>query len=438
VAAMAAALLLSPGAAARASAPDSLSLQAPLDVRAWSVYSAQTSGFAVWLTWRDSPDSCGAFVHPCDTTGWRALAPTTEPMSLPEVKGPYKGDIDRTIVFRVPPGSGGFVGSNSIQIDYSVRREESILGSVILPATYVPNTWLPLTLTDRDANTPVDFGLQIRFGPGRIDANGGFIAGLEDFEGFHVWRGTERDGKDLQVIGELSKEEAFRGNAPGGSFVDSLYFFDILPTLRTAPSWLSPFGPVDCLGIRINTSLPDFDEDDNPIPDLAPDQLFWFDCTAVNGFTYYYGITTFDRGYTPSSSQQGLVKFDHCEVTQGATYPCADELVKVEIKVQPQSDLYKVYVVPNPVRTGGSRLTTDNYHNFPDGLVRFVNVPASCTIKIFTVAGDLVWIREHTDGAGNVEWDTRNLEEQDVASGVYVYRIEAGGDSVYGRIVVIR
>ena len=97
-----------------------------------------------------------------------------------------------------------------------------------------------------------------------------------------------------------------------------------------------------------------------------------------------------------------------------------------------------VYVVPNPVRTGTSRLTTDNYHNFPDGLVRFVNLPKNCIIKIFTVSGELVWVNDHADGTGNVEWDTRNLEEQDVASGVYVYRIESPTDSVFGRIVVIR
>jgi hypothetical protein len=97
-----------------------------------------------------------------------------------------------------------------------------------------------------------------------------------------------------------------------------------------------------------------------------------------------------------------------------------------------------VYVVPNPVRTGTSRLTTDNYHNFPDGLVRFVNVPPNCTIKIFTVAGDLVWMNDHSDGSGNIEWDTRNYSEEEVTSGVYVYRIESSSDTVFGRIVVIR
>ena len=70
--------------------------------------------------------------------------------------------------------------------------------------------------------------------------------------------------------------------------------------------------------------------------------------------------------------------------------------------------------------------------------MRFVNLPTKCLIKIFTVSGDLVWTKDHNDSTGNVEWDTRNYSEEDVASGVYVYRIEAGSNAVYGRIVVIR
>jgi hypothetical protein len=149
------------------------------------------------------------------------------------------------------------------------------------------------------------------------------------------------------------------------------------------------------------------------------------------------------------SGSQGLTKVDNCTVQQGVPYTCSNDMERVQIEVDSQSDLYNVYVVPNPVRTGSSRLTTDNYHNFPDGLVRFVNLPPDCTIKIFTISGDLVWINDHVDGTGNVEWDIRNLQNEEVASGVYMYRIERNGaqtttegaiqpSQVYGRIVVIR
>jgi hypothetical protein len=282
-----------------------------------------------------------------------------------------------------------------------------------------------LTFRNQQTNAPVDFGVSIRFSAGRIDNQGSFIVGLEDFEGFHIWRGVKRNGSDLQVIGELSKEEAFKGRVTGGSLADSLYFDEVIPTLRTGQAWIAPPGASLCLGPRIDL-------------DLEADQFFWFDCNGTNGFTYYYAVTTFDRGYSPSSGAQGLAKSDNCAVAEGTPYPCNDQLVTLPLEVDPQSDLYNVYVVPNPVRTGGSRLTTDNYHSFPDGLVRFVNCPASCTVKIYTIAGDLVWTNDHVDNSGNIEWDTKNLEEQEVASGVYVYRLESGSNSVYGRIVVIR
>jgi hypothetical protein len=230
----------------------------------------------------------------------------------------------------------------------------------------------------------------------------------------------------MVIIGEVSKEEAFKGNATGGSIADSVYFYSVVPTLRQGMPWFSPFGAVDCLGTRIDFPL-------------DSDQLFWFDCGAYNGFTYYYAVTSFDRGYNVGSSTQGLVKTDHCTVTQGSPYPCRDELVRVDMEVDAQDDLYNVYAVPNPFRSGSSRLTTENYHNYPDNYIRFVNLPTSCTIKIFTVAGDLVWEQTHDDGSGNIEWDVTNRDSQPVTSGVYLYRVEKpNGEHVYGRIAVIR
>jgi hypothetical protein len=172
---------------------------------------------------------------------------------------------------------------------------------------------------------------------------------------------------------------------------------------------------------------------------LGANQLAWFDCNVFNGFTYYYTVTTFDRGYNPVSGSQGLNKFDNCQPAEGEPYPCPDEMVSVSLNVIPQNNLGKIYAVPNPYRTGGSVFTTPNYHNFPDNMIRFVNVPPNCSLKIYTVSGDLVWEVENREGLGNIEWDARNQRGEDVASGVYVYKIEdLSGNRVYGRLVVIR
>jgi hypothetical protein len=113
-----------------------------------------------------------------------------------------------------------------------------------------------------------------------------------------------------------------------------------------------------------------------------------------------------------------------------------------EMTVSAGSDMSKIYAVPNPYRTGTSEETTPYYHNYPDRMIKFFNVPREAQIKIFTVSGDLIWEGSHysADGSdGIVNWNAKNKKGQDVSSGVYVFRVEAAnGDDMYGRIVVIR
>ncbi len=403
---------------AHAGAPDSLTLQAPSGVRAYSVYQAGTKKFVNYILWDDVPNNIGTFVEP--PSPWALNTTPSDQLSIVESLGPYTGDIDRTVIFTAQ--KAGRVGIDSVSVSYEIRREESLSGRIVLLPSYVPGTYVPI----RFSSGTVDFGLQLRFSSGIVDRFSTFSVGLQDFEGFHIWRGTDADGSDFEVIGELSKQEAFLGNAPGGSLIDSVYYYDVIPTLRQGRPWLSPFGAIDCVGTRFD--LP-----------LASNQYFWYDCNASNGFTYYYAVTTFDRGYTSSSSQEGLTKVDNCYVSEGVPFECPDEIFTLVMEVDAQDDLYKVYVVPNPYRSGGSRLTASNYHNFPDELLRFVNVPHDCTIKIFTVAGDLVWESVQNNNGGNVTWDLTNRGGEAVTSGVYIYRVETPpGDSVYGRIVVIR
>jgi hypothetical protein len=405
---------------ARAGAPDSLLLQPPADVGVSSVYRSSERQFVNYITWDDIPDNVGTLVEPPSLAGWGVTTPPAQ-LSAPSARGPYTGDIDRTVLFTAQ--SAGTVGVDSVAISYEIRHEEHYDGTILLLPGYTPGDWITVRFGSGGAT---DFGLQVSFSSGEVDRFGTFSVGMQDFEGFHIWRGTESDGSDLVVIGELSKQEAYLGGQTGGNLADSVYFYDVIPTLRQDLPWISPFGSIDCLGVSIDVPL-------------ESNEFFWYDCNAANGFTYYYAVTTYDRGYTSSSSQQGLVKVDNCAVTGGDPFECPDELVIANMEVDAQSDLYNVYVVPNPYRSGPSRLTAPNYHNFPDENVRFVNVPHDCTIRIFTVAGDLVWESVQNNNGGNVPWDLTNLASDTVASGVYIYRIvKPDGDAVFGRIVVIR
>lgn len=416
-------------------APDSLELRAPENFRVWREFKASESRFVVYMTWDDVPDSCGTFIHQPDTTGW-AVEHLSSEMSMPSSGGVYSGDIDRTVSFR--SRDTGRVGeAPEVRIRYEIRKEEYLNGEIDVGVGYQPGDAIPLIFRNSlEPGVTVDLGITVSFSAGWVDRQGGFLLGVEDFEGYHIWRGIQSDGSDLEVIGELSKEEAFKGDNTGGSFVDSVYYYSVIPSLRynTVPEWCSPFGTIDCLGRCISLKAPGGQR-----IRLGEDELMWYDCNAFNGFTYYYAVTTFDRDYEVLSGRQGLFKFDNCQPAQGALFPCEEELQMLTVEVDAQEEVSRVYAVPNPFRSGGSRLTQENYHNFPDDMVRFVNVPEHAIIKIFNVAGDLVWEGGHDGLDGNIEWGVANMSNEPVASGVYIYRVESdGGNVVYGRLVVIR
>lgn len=404
---------------------DSLVLQQPDSFRVWSVYNPNRRQFVVWMSFMDPPDSCATYLHDPDTTGWTVGLPPGG-VSHPSVRGTYSGDVDRT--FRFVARDSSAVGNGTLRIDYEIRGEEWYAGRVVIGSGYTPGDWLQVTFDDTRTvpRERIYFGIDLSFPAGVVGVGREFRVGMEDFEGFHMWRGIEPDGSDLSVIGEVSKQEAFRSGGPGGEFADSVYFYQIIPGLRQNGIWFSPYGAIECLGTQIDL-------------DLKSNEMFWFDCNAFNGFTYYYTVTSFDRGYSVSSGRQGLIKFDNCGHTQGVPYECADQLRSLTMEVNSQNEMYRIYVVPNPYRTGGSRLTTENYHNFPDDKVRFVNMPANSELRVYTIAGDLVWEYYHTGPRGNVEWDTANRSGELISSGVYIFRVEsAAGGSMYGRFVVIR
>jgi len=408
--------------------PDSLTLQQPANVSVVPVMNENRTWFVNYIFWDDVPDSIAAFIHPPDTAGWNAPTSATDQDSLAvlSTSGSYLGSIDRTVGFRAL--EGGRVGVTSrIRLRYEIIAEERFNNIINVGAGYVAGDPIPCTFIDETSGATFDLGFNLHLSEGLVDSNGVFVLGLEDFEGYHIWRGVTANGSDLTVIGELSKEEEFMG-AP----IDVLYFNAILPALRTTGVFEFPFN-VPGLGDRLDIT------DVHPNGVLGPNEMAWFDSNAFNGFTYRYTVTSFDRDYSVSSHRQGLVKFDNCMVEQGIPYECASELLTVPTLVTSQNDLQRVYAVPNPYRSGTSQFSTPNYHNFPDNKVRFVNVPAACTLRIYTVAGDLVYEIRHTSGLGNIEWDTNNTSGEPVASGSYIYRLQTtDGDGVYGRIIVIR
>ncbi len=103
-------------------------------------------------------------------------------------------------------------------------------------------------------------------------------------------------------------------------------------------------------------------------------------------------------------------------------------------------DLNKIYCVPNPYvayslfeepgRTSNKR---------GERAVQFRNLPNKCTIRIYTIAGDLVKTIEKDDMTSIATWDLLSSEGQKIAYGVYVYHVDAPGIGEHiGRLAVIK
>jgi hypothetical protein len=95
--------------------------------------------------------------------------------------------------------------------------------------------------------------------------------------------------------------------------------------------------------------------------------------------------------------------------------------------------LDKIRVVPNPY------YAHSNYEqNQFARQIRFTNLPATCTIRIFNLSGDLVRTLQKTDTSTSLfTWDVLTENQLPVGSGVYIYQIDAGGGGqTHGRMVV--
>jgi len=105
----------------------------------------------------------------------------------------------------------------------------------------------------------------------------------------------------------------------------------------------------------------------------------------------------------------------------------------------------KVYVVPNPFRQNSLLLGSGE-----ELRMEFIGLPSKCTIRIYTLAGDLVREIPHDDGSGSQAWGSietldyqTNSWMQYVSPGFYLYHVEShvsgqDGKSFIGKFAIVR
>jgi hypothetical protein len=161
---------------------------------------------------------------------------------------------------------------------------------------------------------------------------------------------------------------------------------------------------------------------------------------------YFYSVTSYDKG-NPANNLPSL----ESAINENITYAVPGKTVSAEQD-------RKIYVYPNPYRASA---LWDGFGT-RERLIWFANLPARATIRIYTLAGDLIdeILHEATtyDGSdislldqqtksrvtefsgGEHAWDMISRNDQAIATGLYLYTVkdEDSGTIYSGKFVVIK
>lgn len=163
----------------------------------------------------------------------------------------------------------------------------------------------------------------------------------------------------------------------------------------------------------------------------------FIDSLVEIGSSYYYALTAYDNGRT-SWTVNPKAKFKETGTTrvpslESSIYANKSQYPFTATLVPPKS-LDEVLVVPNPFVIGeGSSQPGDQ------DVIQFVNVPNPCTIRIYSVRGDLIKTLYAPEGKGAiVSWDQATDYGQYVTSGIYIYHIESQMGEKIGKLAIVR
>jgi len=179
------------------------------------------------------------------------------------------------------------------------------------------------------------------------------------------------------------------------------------------------------------------------VTDPNNDSAYWYEYRLSGLFPsepVYLAITSFDNGYASPT-----LRIDPQEyipsLNARAVYPFPSDSERVANKL-------KVSVYPNPYRID------HNYSHYEkpkinEGVLastqelNFINLPPKCTIRIYTLDGDLVQQINHdkapnaTD-AGFETWDMLTRNAQKVVAGMYIFSVESSEGRYIGKILIIQ
>lgn len=337
-----------------------------------------------------------------------------------------------------------------------------------------PTTWV----------TPSVNKLHVRFNGARSETTRDVFSGERDFEGYRVYLARDERAASYSVVASFDKEDYNKWIYDDDPRVQDYVLLDPPYTLKSLrclygdsctditfnPLQYSRSNPlrigdstfyfqkqdynVSELGVQtpIRKRFPHQPYPTSLVPDSAqPEELtddgylkyFEYECT-IEGLLptvpYWINVTAFDYG-SPQSGLPSLETSVTLEPVMAYPLGSADELAL---------DDREVYVYPNPYRIDAGyrargfegRADDDR----PDDRVRaihFANVPPKCTIRIYTLDGDLVRELHHDRDpadptATHAQWNMITRNTQLVVSGLYYWTVEdSNGEVQIGKLMII-
>ncbi len=176
------------------------------------------------------------------------------------------------------------------------------------------------------------------------------------------------------------------------------------------------------------------------------------DSNLVRGKVYTYAVTSKS---IPNLATQTIQVGDSTFTVEVAVQPLeSSKLVnaaRIELPFSVSTQLDRVAVVPNPYRTDRDYTTESGGYEGLFGawdenkrLIKFINLPEVCTIRIFSLSGDLVRTVQHdgrsTTGIsrGDVNVPLVSESNRALASGIYIFTVESNLGVQTGKFVIIR
>ncbi len=179
------------------------------------------------------------------------------------------------------------------------------------------------------------------------------------------------------------------------------------------------------------------------------------DSNLVRGKTYVYSVTSISipsLAYQtvpapPPDSGNIIVEVPVEPLRSGVLV----NATKIDLPFSVAKEVDQVAVVPNPYRTDRDyTLESGGYEGLFSAwdetkrLVKFINLPEVCTIRIFSLSGDLVRTVQH-DGRsasgisrGDVNVPLVSESNRALASGIYVFTVDSNLGIQTGKFVIIR